>query len=86
MLGAARQAARADAHDAARAVVLIEQPLQPFHDLRMILGEGFRADLAFLFARPVSRDDRALRTRKHLFENPHRLEHRDRARSVVGRP
>src|SRR6185312_6114176 len=57
MLRAVRQTARADAHDASGSVVLIEDALQSLHDVGMVLRVGAGADLAFLFARPVSRDD-----------------------------
>ena len=51
----------------------------------MILGERLRADLALLLTRPVADEDRPLRVRIHLLQDPHRLEHGERARAVVRR-
>ena len=50
----------------------------------MVSSERRRADVALLLATPVADENRAPRMRVGRLQNAHRLEHRDRSRSVVG--
>jgi hypothetical protein len=80
-----REPGCAEPHDAAGAVVVVEDGLEAGDDLGMILAVRLRAHEPFLLAGPVADTDGPLGTRIRLLQDAHRLEHREASGAVVGR-
>src|SRR6185312_9303403 len=80
-----RKTSAAHANDAACSVILVEQRLQSLEDFRMIFGKGLGSYFALFLTAPVADENGALGVRIYLLENPHRFQHGDGARSIIGR-